>query len=124
MDIRKIPAALLRGGRIEMILSTKHPTNEHIKIILHKLLDNLIKNCKCIHDYTSEITEYLIDGLSIKMSGWNCADIKRCVNDVTRDLIYNKNPVAETFDKCIAKIREQYSMVVNDHHKINDTYFC
>lgn len=116
MNLKKIPASLIRGGRLEMVLITELPTCRNIQTSLEKGLPKM----------TSIITEFdpilattvqtmmtpeLLNHLAIKMSGWNYADIRRCINDVTRLLVAGKDPhLEQLFDGCIRKINTQYTL--------------
>lgn len=133
MNLKNIPSSLLRGGRLEMALITRLPDRRKIQIILQRSLD---KMCQTLIDYNETlgkgistlVTKDLIKSLSFKMSGWNCADINRCVNDVLRMLISKKdNNVTEMFQHCIDQIREQYSLCgkcesTNIDERIYDSY--
>jgi len=58
-----------------------------------------------------DITPDFVSNLSAKMSGWNCADIHRCVNDVSRSIIAKKDAkIINLFDRSIKQIREQYTL--------------
>lgn len=116
MNMRRVPASLLRGGRLEMALVTRLPDRKKIQIILER---SLSKMQVILHDYDAELSDGIfhqlhkdfVSDISIKMVGWNCADIHRCVNDVSRLIISNKGTnMAELFERCIRQIREQYEL--------------
>lgn len=116
MNLRNVPSSLLRGGRLEMALITRLPDRLKIQIILQQALNKMTQT---ITDYNEDIglkisnyvTLDFISNLSIKMNGWNCADIHRCVNDVSRLIISNKGiNLPDLFEKCIRQIREQYTL--------------
>ena len=116
MNLRKIPSSLLRGGRLEMALVTRLPDRHKIQIILQRSLNKMTQT---ITDYdeplglkvSNYVTLDFINSLSVKMIGWNCADIHRCVNDVSRLVVAGKGTnMSELFDKCIKQIREQYTL--------------
>ncbi|CAH6420843.1 AAA family ATPase [uncultured virus] len=114
MNLRNIPSSLLRGGRLEMTLITKLPDRKKIQIILQQSLN---KMCQTLVEYdvnigneiSNRVTIDFITNLSHRMTGWNCADIHRCVNDVLRLIISGKGiDIVEMFQKCIRQIQEQY----------------
>lgn len=117
MNASRIPASLIRGGRLEMCLFTTLPTNDHIqkivqngfnkiKRVLNELsLEHLHKICE------NQLTPTFQSTISHQMSGWNCADINRCMDDVLRIMLANKEPeikIDKLFSKCIQLIRQQY----------------
>lgn len=116
MNLRNVPSSLLRGGRLEMALVTRLPDRDKIRTILHRSLDKMVQTIKNYNiDLSNEIVKFItydfISNLSIKMTGWNCADIHRCVNDVSRLIIANKGTnIIDFFEKCIKQIKEQYSL--------------
>jgi DNA polymerase III delta prime subunit len=116
MNLRNVPSSLLRGGRLEMVLITKLPDSSKIQIILEKSLTKMVSNLKSYDDRLSgliadDISFDLVRQLSTKMCGWNCADIHRCVNDVSRLIIANKGiNLLELFERSIKQIREQYTL--------------
>lgn len=116
MNLRKIPASLLRGGRLEMTIITRLPDNKTINRILTTSLNTMITT---LSNYDSElsnvivksITDDLVNKISTKMSGWNCADINRCVNDISRRIISTKETnILQMFESCIKQIRSQYKL--------------
>ena len=116
MNLRTIPSSLIRGGRLEMTLITKLPDHNKIKIILQRALN---KMAQILTEYNEDtgakvadyITPNFINSLAINMAGWNCADIHRCVNDVSRLVVANKGTnLNELFNKCVRQIREQYTL--------------
>jgi len=116
MNLRNIPSSLIRGGRIEMCLITRLPDRKRIQTILERSLAKmqqiLIRYDACIgQEIAKYITNDYISTLSTSMCGWNCADIHRCVNDVSRLIIAHKGTnIIKLFDKCIKQIREQYTL--------------
>lgn len=116
MNLRNVPSSLLRGGRLEMALVTRLPDRSKIQIILQRSLNKMTQT---ITDYNEplgqKISNYVtlefIANLAIKMNGWNCADIHRCVNDVSRLIVAGKGTnMPELFEKCVKQIREQYTL--------------
>lgn len=123
MHLKKIPAPLIRGGRLEMVLFTKLPTYENILNILKQGVRSLVLT---LTEYNHElgtrvrdlITPDFIKNLALKMSGWNCADIHRCLNDVIRLLVAGKGyvnssrdlDIGSLFDKCLKQITKQYKL--------------
>lgn len=112
MNLRNVPASLLRGGRIEMVLFTKLPSPRKIYTILDRLLHHMIS---IVTEYNPSLsfslTKEFISSISLRMSGWNCADIHRCVNDVSRLLISNKgSDLKPLFEHCIKQITQQYTL--------------
>ena len=116
MNMRRVPSSLLRGGRLEMALITRLPDRKKIQIILERSLTKMhgvLKNYneKMAHDMMKYITRDFISNISGKMIGWNCADIHRCVNDVSRLIISNKGTnLIMLFEHCIRQIRDQYTL--------------
>jgi len=116
MNMGKIPASLIRGGRLEMTLFTKLPNDHNINIILTKSLNKMMTSL-CHHNPTlattisPQLNATLLSNISSRMAGWNCADIHRCVNDVIRLLISNKGTIlANLFNDCIREINRQYTL--------------
>lgn len=116
MNLRNVPSSLLRGGRLELTLVTRLPDHNKIKIILSRILDKMVHT---IFNYdqqkgkilSSYITSDFIDSIASKMHGWNCADINRCVNDVSRLIIAEKGThITQLFDKTIQQIIKQYTL--------------
>lgn len=117
MDMRRVPASLLRGGRLEMALVTRLPDPHKIEIILER---SLAKLSNTLREHKPEAAEAIaksiarkrfISDLAHKMVGWNCADIHRCVNDVLRLIIADKGlNLSDLFNKCIKQIRDQYEL--------------
>lgn len=133
MNMRNVPASLLRGGRLEMALVTRLPDRKKIQLILERSLD---KMKKILHDYdpyiTVQISKYFnksfIGDISGRMTGWNCADIHRCVNDVSRLIVAGKGTnLTELFHHCIKQITDQYLLCgkcesTNLDYRPHDTY--
>lgn len=114
MDLKTVPAPLLRGGRLEMVLFTRLPARERIIVILEKALS---KMCRVLESYDVELADVvkrliypgLVKDISSHMTGWNCADIHRCVNDVTRVIVAKKiTNVRELFESSAGQISGQY----------------
>jgi SpoVK/Ycf46/Vps4 family AAA+-type ATPase len=116
MNMRKVPASLIRGGRLEMALITRLPDERKIRIILERSLNKMVVtlsryNIDISNLVSSQIHKEFIFNISSRMSGWNCADIHRCVNDVSRLLISNKGTnMWELFNHCIKQIIKQYTL--------------
>jgi hypothetical protein len=116
MNMRKVPSSLIRGGRLEMTLMTRLPDNKKIQTIIEKSLNKMSDILNgydhvLYQNLSNHINRELIENLSHKMSGWNCADIHRCVNDVSRMIISKKGTnLPHLFDICIRRIREQYKL--------------
>lgn len=117
MNMKRVPASLLRGGRLEMALVTRLPDHNKIQIILERALKKM-QNVFLEHkpEVAIVLATYLerskfIPDIALKMTGWNCADIKRCVNDVSRLIVSNKGTDLNLlFNKCIQEIRRQYEL--------------
>jgi predicted AAA+ superfamily ATPase len=116
MDMRRVPSSLLRGGRLEMALVTRLPDQDKIRIILKRSLDkimNILREIKFegVESIAASADEKFILDLSHLMTGWNCADIHRCVNDVLRLMIAGKGINLNThFKRCIKQITDQYKL--------------
>jgi ATPase family associated with various cellular activities (AAA) len=127
MNLRNIPASLLRGGRLEMSLRTTLPTHDSIQRILrfglarmNRAISSTIGQTpegnailETLSDLNSPGTQVIIRTLSNKMTGWNCADVTRCVNDVIRGLIAKPDNMMTTFERSIINIRNQYDECSN-----------
>lgn len=104
MNMKTIPASLIRGGRLELSLITSLPRVEHIKIVLQIGFNKIIVINPAVC-YSSNF----IDLVSVKMIGWNYADINRCIEDVIRLIIAGKGlDLDGLFEISIRKIRQQY----------------
>lgn len=140
MNMRNVPASLLRGGRLEMALITRLPDRKKIQIILERSLTkmkNILNNYDpTINDEISQcISKDFISNLAGRMIGWNCADIHRCVNDVSRLIIAHKISVLPVksinlnnlFASCIKQIKDQYLLCgrcesTNIDHRPHEAY--
>ena len=71
MDIRHIPPALIRSGRVELWLETKLPDQQNRAVLLEKLVSNL----------DIEKLGFNIDEVAIASDGFTPADLKRLVNE-------------------------------------------
>lgn len=121
MDIRRVPSSLIRGGRLEMVLTTKLPNNETISQMISQGLVKIASILNGLNpekiqftpdQFTRQCTTDLINHVTLQMTGWNCADVKRCLEDVLRILVCptsNKYADLESiFQHCIISIRNQY----------------
>jgi hypothetical protein len=111
MNSRNIPASLMRGNRLEMCITVSLPTEATIITILKngwEKIQKVLNELNLATDYLIFNSE-LCRSLAIKMTGWNCADVNRSVNDVLRTIAAGcKDPLEKVFDKSIRQIREQY----------------
>jgi hypothetical protein len=108
MNMRNVPASLLRGGRLEMTLITRLPNEIKIKTLLEKSLSKMIIS---LRDYDLKLDKSILSNITRKMIGWNYADINRCVNDVARLIIAGKETnLSSMFDHCIKQIKIQYEL--------------
>lgn len=121
MNLKTIPSSLLRGGRLEQVLYTQHPNLDTRIRILTSLLE---KSCVSLSyynqllcdEFTASISDKFIKDIAHKMEGWNCADIQRCVLDITREIISSQRKMEERFNirklflNSIGIIREQYTL--------------
>jgi SpoVK/Ycf46/Vps4 family AAA+-type ATPase len=114
MDLRRIPAALLRGGRLEMVLVTRLPDRDQITAILEQALTKMIAAVQQQFPSLSEVLEQerrVVSSVALRMSGWNCADVHRAVTDVGRALLAGKRPpLLPLFEKVIREIKQQYQL--------------
>jgi len=116
MDIRKIPASLIRGGRLEMCINVPLPTPDTIRKILEGGLVKVLTTLRDllpdkVDELTSQLTDNFYSNLTRKMVGWNCADVNRCVHDVLRRLLDKKGSnLEELFTTCIKSISDQYEL--------------
>lgn len=132
MDLRKVPASLIRGGRLEMCLQTRLPTTESIIQILQVGMNRMLQTlmdlsnrgdlpADMVATFESQVNAEFYRNQAIRMVGWNCADINRCINDVLRLIVAKKmldlekasvsgrdSLLNELFTKCVRQIRDQY----------------
>lgn len=71
MDIRHIPPALIRSGRVELWLETKLPDQQNRAALIEKLVDNP----------ELDKLELDVDEVAVATDGFTPADLKRLVND-------------------------------------------
>lgn len=112
MDINKVPAALLRGKRLELVLETNYPNSGIIEQLVkeeYQKIKNAVKQL-----YGKELDNYNIKGIISKLSGWNHADIRRVMEDIHRHILYkiNKNDVI-VLDKLISEIIHKIQLQKN-----------
>lgn len=139
MNMQRIPSSLLRGGRLEMALVTKLPDNNKIEMILERALLTMER---VLADYNKKagaiVSKYLnknnfLSNISLRMTGLNCADVHRCVNDVSRQIAACQEDKMDTFDldgafnKCIRQVKAQYELCgkcesTNLDYRPQDTY--
>lgn len=109
MNLQNIPASLLRGGRLEMCLRTKLPTSDCITKLVKIGLDKIVRIAQEVINVNLSYSENLVSSLVIRMTGWNCADINRAVDDVLRLVLARKGTDLSTlFEATISQIRSQY----------------
>lgn len=107
MSLKNIPAALIRGGRLELVLVTQLPPIEHITEILKVRLPQILTELDLSLSISN--SQYLSWGR--KMIGWNCADVRRCVDDVARMLLSDRTlSLDDLFEKIITSIKTQYCL--------------
>ena len=100
-------------GEYNVLISPDHKKIQTIlQRSLNRMSQTLVKyNNEIALTVSNQISSHFVNDLSVKMSGWNCADILRCVHDVTRLIIANKGSnISELFEKCIRQIRQQYTL--------------
>ena len=81
MDIRHIPPALIRSGRVELWLETQLPDQASRAILIEKLLANL--DLKSI--------EFDIDEIAIASDGCTPADLKRLINEAKTQYAWDES---------------------------------
>lgn len=116
MDLGKIPAPLIRGGRLEMALRLSKPSYETIKTMLSVGCAKIIRvlkntNARNLAEITTELSgKEIIRNLAMRLQGSNCADVTRCIDDVLRHLISisEKVNVYDLFCNYIERVHEQY----------------
>jgi SpoVK/Ycf46/Vps4 family AAA+-type ATPase len=109
MDIRKVPASLLRGGRLELCLTTTLPNRDSVARLVDQGLDKLQRVYLDVKKLDLIIDPSLRRHLITRMLGWNCADINRCFEDALRYLTSEEIPnLTAFFDRNIELIQEQY----------------
>lgn len=111
MNSRNIPASLIRGNRLEMCLNVSLPNSDTIGRLLNfgwEKIERVSRDLKLAAkglDWSAELCR----SLTIKMTGWNCADINRCINDVIRVLAFgSKEKLSTIFEQSVKCIRDQY----------------
>ena len=129
MNHKTIPVSLLRGGRIELVLTTELPNQDSIRHLLDRGLHHIHS---CLTSYNSDIAVAVQEQISTlnlvdwsnKFIGWNCADINRCLEDVCRDLIYNNSSdIVTALTRAIAVIKRQYRLCGNGNNEERLDYF-
>ena len=109
MNLQNIYASLLRGGRLEMCLRTKLPNSDCIAKLVKIGLDKIVRVSREVLNTNLSYTENLVSSLTIRMTGWNCADINRAIDDVLRLILARKGTDLSTlFETTINQIRSQY----------------
>jgi predicted AAA+ superfamily ATPase len=106
MSLATIPASLLRGGRLELCIFTRLPTLDLIQQSLEVEFQKIQRVAKLnLEDERAK----LIQDISLKMLGFNYADIRRCTNDVLRSILATRNTdLVSLFETCINQIKQQY----------------
>lgn len=136
MDISSIPSSLIRGGRLELCLETRLPDEKTREEILNYGFTSMIKLLsrfeqeKKINLVTTqledEITSKFLRSLIGKMSGWNCADIRRFLDDVLRIILsyrHNSLPsLREISESVISAIRRQYELVLRPEDRADISF--
>jgi SpoVK/Ycf46/Vps4 family AAA+-type ATPase len=112
MNLKSIPAALLRGGRLELTLITRLPTLPHLQSMLIARLQHILTVLPTAADQLVPILEIeFIGTVARAMAGWNYADVKRATDDVLRMLADNSPlTVPAMFQRCIVAVRQQYDL--------------
>lgn len=120
MEISRVPASLLRGGRLEMALKVDLPTPDVVRIILQNGLERLLATLRelspeqgrQIKPLNEEQLQRMVHRMVHRMYHWNCADLHRVIDDTLRELLATpeKIDLEGTLDKAIQKIREQYRL--------------
>lgn len=109
MDSHSIPSAMVRGGRLEMLLHTSLPDYDTRIDILRKHCDGLN------YEYWSH-----------QMDGWNCADVTRAAADAIREQESTEMPLETVMGNIITSIRQQYECVTkqySSHPKEHYSYY-
>ena len=81
MDIRHIPPALIRSGRVELWLETRLPDQASRAILIEKLVSNL--------DLDS--IEFDIEEVAIASEGCTPADLKRLINEAKTQYAWDES---------------------------------
>lgn len=124
MDIARIPSSLIRGGRLELCLETRLPDNETREKIIRLGFERMLqilsrfekeKLSNIVKKISDEIHNRFINSLVGQMSGWNCADIQRYIDDILRTILYFRDKQLPPLDVIsrgvIDAIRRQYQLV-------------
>jgi len=106
MDSHSIPSAMVRGGRLEMLLHTNLPD-------YYTRIDILREHCKGLN------CEYW----SHQMDGWNCADVTRAAADAIREHETNHFPLETVMEGIIASIRQQYECVTKQYSSLPEEHY-
>jgi len=123
IDINKIPIAMLRGKRLELILETKYPTQEVITKLVKDGFDtiNKFQSLQSEIIYFIPLDDSLISYTIKKFEGWNHADIRRALEDIQRHLIYyekqkDKNSIISMSIDKIEQQRNKLTFLNNNNN--------
>lgn len=117
MNLARIPSALLRGGRLEMVLRVGKPTKDTIVEILDagkkRILDALKEiNPKVYKIVVRQMERIPSIELAVKFVDHNCADVTRCVDDVLRNLV----SASEEDNIVVYELFKYYADQLNDQY--------
>jgi len=90
-DVKLLPEALIRSGRIELWIKTERPGNKTRREMLKKIL---AEEGGALND--SPISETTVQELADRSEDWNAADLRRLVRDA-RNLLFYKQQKGEEF---------------------------
>ena len=130
MDITKIPSALIRGGRLELCLETHLPDEEVRQRIIKLGFDKMIRLVTrleregriepVVGKLQEEVSREVITWLGVHTTGWNCADIQRCLDDILRMILSGGfSGIKAVAREVIDKIKRQYELV-RRHEEVAD----
>lgn len=117
MSLANVPASLVRGGRLEMCLFTRLPGSDSIRKVVEQGFQKIIRILDGKYGNVS-FSDETLRWITVKLIGFNFADIRRCIDDVLRILICGSDArgmseqfeitVRDLFDKQITQIKQQY----------------
>lgn len=121
MDIKKVPRAMLRGGRIEKSIKVDLPNEETVKLIVKGMINNILKSTEktgssehstaieSLKQFCKYILQIKKNKIYSQLSNMSGADIKRIINATFRDVIYDES--------CIISTEEAAEKLVLEHIK-------
>lgn len=107
MDIRHIPPALIRSGRVELWLETKLPDQASRATLIEKLVSNL--------DLSS--IDFDVDEIAMASEGCTPADLKRLINEAKTQYAWD-----ESRDKPLKSLTDYAIHAINSLKQLKQKY--